>query len=255
MNDSQSSQLDLPLTRASTIENPESLDALARLASKEGEETGNRKQDLPNPGINFLSKAPYTTGKLIQSHGHSRFVDNNLWTSVSEEFSQPRDAIANDSSDESDEDSLGDDSGDIILGLTPSSHTGVTHLHPPKEALFKLWDVFLVNVNPMTKIIHRPTLEKQLLKATENFDAIPRGLECLMFAIYTCAVGSSSEDDCEKMFDESRESLFKRYRTGCRRALARAKFLGTGDLMVCQSFVLYVVCHISLPVLYSGAAY
>lgn len=191
---------------------------------------------------NFLSKSPYNTGKLIVSHGRSRFVDNNLWTSVSDEFTQPRDAIAEDSTDESDDESLGDDSGDIVLGLTPSSHSGVAHLHPNRETLFQLWNVYLENINPMTKIIHKPSLEKQLIQASNDMDSIPRGLECLMFSIYTCAVGSMSEEDCEQRFGEARDVLFKRYRTGCRRALARAKFLGTGDLMVCQSFVLYVVC-------------
>jgi hypothetical protein len=189
---------------------------------------------------NFLSKGPYASGKLIVSAGRSRFVDNNLWTSVSEEFTQPKDAIADDSSDDSDAETLGDDSGDIVLGLTPSSGTSITHLHPSVENIFRLWRVFLDNVNPMTKFIHRPSFEKQLVKATYDLENIPRGVECLMFAIYTCAVGSMTEDDCEKMFGESRSTLFKRYRTGCRRALARAKFLGTGDLMVCQSFVLYV---------------
>lgn len=190
---------------------------------------------------NFLHKSPFNSGKLIVSQGRSRFIDNNLWSSVSDEFSQPRDAIANDTSDESDEESLGDDSGDIILGLTPSSHGGIAHLHPNTENMFRLWQVFLDNVNPMTKIVHRPSIEKQLIKASKDLEAIPRGLECLMFAIYTCAVGSMSNEECEKMFDTSRDVLFKRYRTGCRRALARAKFLGTGDLMVCQGFVLYLV--------------
>ena len=247
-NESQSSGSSL--TRASTTENPESVEALARQASSESGDVDaatkrNDAKQAENMGMgreNFLTKGPYASGRLIVSQDQSRFVDNNLWTSVTDEFSQPRDAIANNSSDESDEESLGDDSGDMVLGLTPTSHGGVAHLHPATENLFKLWHIFLENVNPMTKIIHRPSLEKQVVKASQDLDAIPRGLECLMFAIYTCAIGSMNEEDCEKILGESRDVLFKRYRTGCRRALARAKFLGTGDLMVCQSFVLYVVC-------------
>lgn len=199
---------------------------------------------LTNMRDNFLHKSPLNEGKLIVSQGRSRFVDNNLWTTVSDEFAQAKDAI-DDWTDDSDTETLGDDSGEMVLGLTPSSSSGIIHLHPPPENIYKLWGVYLDNINPMTKIIHRPSLEKQLVKASQDLENIPRGLECLMFAIYTCAVGSMEEDDCEKMFGESRKTLFSRYRTGCRRALAKAKFLGTGDLMVCQSFVLYVVSSIA----------
>lgn len=189
---------------------------------------------------NFLHKSPLNSGKLIVSQGRSRFVDNNLWTTVSDEFAQAKDAI-DDWTDESDTETLGDDSGDIVLGLTPTSSSSITHLHPTREHIYKLWGVFLDNINPMTKIIHRPSLEKQIIQASQDLENIPRGLECLMFAIYTCAIGSMEEEDCENMFGEARKALFARYRTGCRRALAKAKFLGTGDLLVCQSFVLYVV--------------
>jgi hypothetical protein len=197
---------------------------------------------LTNMRDNFLHKSPLNSGKLIVSQGRSRFVDNNLWTSVSDEFAQAKDAI-DDWTDDSESDEFGDESGDIVLGLTPTSGSGIAHLHPSPENIYKLWGIFLENINPMTKIIHRPSLEKQLIKACQDLENIPRGLECLMFAIYTCAIGSMTEDDCEKAFGETRRSLFTRYRTGCRRALAKAKFLGTGDLMVCQSFVLYLVSY------------
>lgn len=200
---------------------------------------------LTNMRDNFLHKSPLNTGKLIVSQGRSRFVDNNLWTTVSDEFAQENDAI-DDWTDDSDTETLGDDSGDIVLGLTPSSSSSITHLHPTPENIYKLWGVFLDNINPMTKIVHRPSLEKQLVTASRDLENIPRGLECLMFAVYTCAIGSMEEEDCENMFNEPRKTLFTRYRTGCRRALAKAKFLGTGDLMVCQSFVLYVVSIPSL---------
>lgn len=188
--------------------------------------------------VSFLKKPPYSQGKLIQNEGRARFIDNNLWSSLSEEF-HPKDAIDEYSSDD-DDDTLADESNEFVLGLTPSSNA-VQHLHPTTDNIFKLWQVFLDNFNPMTKIVHYPSLQEQLVKATTDLENIPKGLEAMMFTIYNCAVSSLDESECEKMFGEARKSLLSRYRHGTRRALARARFLGTADLMVLQAFVLYVV--------------
>ena len=194
-------------------------------------------QSLQDAGT-FLNKPPFSSGKLIQDEGRARFIDNNLWSSLSEEF-HPKDAIDEYSSEDEDE-ALADESNEFVLGLTPSS-TAVQHLHPAPDNIFKLWQVFLDNVNPLTKIIHYPSLQEKLVRASTNLENIPRGLEALMFSIYYSAAGSLDETECEKMFGEAKKSLLSRYRHGARRALARARFLGTADLVVLQAFTLYVV--------------
>ena len=52
---------------------------------------------------------------------------------------------------------------------------------------------------------------------------------------------SLDDSECESMFGESKKGLLSRYSQGARRALSRARFLGTADLVVLQAFVLYVV--------------
>ena len=193
--------------------------------------------DIHTPA-SFLGKSNFTSGKLITDEGRARFIDNNLWSSLSEEF-HPRDAIDEYESDDDDE-TLVDESNEFVLGLTPSSSI-VQQLHPTPDNIFKLWQVFLDNVNPMTKIVHYPSLQEKLVKASTNLDNIPRNLESLMFALYHAAISSLDDSECETMFAESRKTLISRYRHGTRRALARARFLGTADLAVLQAFVLYVV--------------
>jgi Fungal specific transcription factor domain len=188
--------------------------------------------------VSLLRKDPGSAGKLIQADGRARFIDNNLWSSLSDEF-HPTDAIDDYSSDDDDE-TLADESNEFVLGLTPNSNL-VQHLHPSSDNIFKIWQVFLENVNPMTKIVHYPSLQRQLVKASADLENIPKGLECLMFAIYTIAVGSLDDSECEALLGEARKTLLSRYRHGARRALARARFLGTADLVVLQAFVLYVL--------------
>lgn len=201
-------------------------------------ETATKTDRVGQDTVSFLNKPPFSQGQLIQNEGRARFIDNNLWSSLSDEF-HPKDAIDEYSSDDDDE-TLADESNEFVLGLTPSSNA-VQHLHPTTDNIFKLWQVFLDNFNPMTKIVHYPSLQEQLVKATADLENIPKGLEAMMFTIYNCAISSLDESECEKMFGEARKGLLSRYRHGTRRALARARFLGTADLMVLQAFVLYVV--------------
>ena len=207
------------------------------LESLTPETAATSKQGVQDPG-SVLKKVPFSQGKLIQDEGRARFIDNNLWSSLSEEF-HPKDAIDEYSSDDDDDD-LADESNEFVLGITPSSNA-VQHLRPTPDNIFKLWQVFLDNFNPMTKIVHYPSLQGQLIKATADLENIPKGLEAMMFTIYNCAVSTLDEPECEKMFGEAQKTLLSRYRHGTRRALARARFLGTADLMVLQAFVLYVV--------------
>lgn len=106
-----------------------------------------------------------------------------------------------------------------------------------------LWRIFLDNVNPFSMLVHWPTLQASIDKAKDNLEHTPKGLEALMFTIYSCAVLSMTEVEVENEFGESKRVLLTRYRAGAKKALARAKFLGSSDLMILQAFILHLVCH------------
>ena len=127
-----------------------------------------------------------------------------------------------------------------MLGLRPSSDRGRA-LHPSSEQIFRLWRIYLENIHPLTKIVHQPTLQDMILDASSNLDEIPKNLEALMFAIYSTAVMSLQEDECQRLFREPQTSLLERYRFATRKALVRAKFLETSEIMVLQAFVLHLV--------------
>ena len=91
------------------------------------------------------------------------------------------------------------------------------------------------------KIVHQPTLQEAIVSASTNLDDIPKSLEALMFAIYGSAVFSMTDAECRATFDESQNALLARYRIGARRALTRAKLLGTSDIVVLQAFAIYLV--------------
>lgn len=126
--------------------------------------------------------------------------------------------------------------------MTPSSNAAsISKLHPPPEIIMKLWQIFLDNINPMTKLIHQPTLQKTIVQSTSQLDNLPRGLEALMFAIYTTAVFSIDEEEADFRLGEPKKVLLQRYRHATRSALARAKFMSSSELPVLQAFMLYLI--------------
>lgn len=127
----------------------------------------------------------------------------------------------------------------MLMGL--ATRESLTELHPDPLHIFKLWQTFLENVNPLIKIVHTPTLQPQILEATGDLPTVGKELEALMFAIYCIALGSLQADEVRRSFGESKKKLLSRYRQGAQLALSKASFLRTSNLMVLQAFMLYLV--------------
>ena len=140
-------------------------------------------------------------------------------------------------------DTPADDSTDFVLATTSSPNQTYV-LHPSPDQILKLWQIFLTNVNPLTKIVHQPTLQ-QSIESIADIEHLPRGLEALMFAIYGAAVLSMRDGECQATFGESRSTLQSRYSLGARRSLTRARFMRSSDIMVLQALVIYLVSGIS----------
>ncbi|KAH8897233.1 hypothetical protein GQ53DRAFT_712959 [Thozetella sp. PMI_491] len=146
--------------------------------------------------------------------------------------------------DEEEQSPKGDESSNSYSMLIP------IHLHNPPDQLerhphpknaFKLWQSFVDNVNPLTKIIHAPTLQEKILGAVWSVESATRTLEATMFAVYALGVVSMKPADCLHLFGESRGILLARFRTGALQALSSIDLLSTRDLDVIQSLALILM--------------
>jgi hypothetical protein len=183
------------------------------------------------------------SGKLVVEQGGMKYFDNNLYSGLDEELHGNDDIFDPSSEDESEAVNgfaNSPNSVDFLLGISPTS-APLTALHPPPELIYKLWQVFLDNVNPLTKIIHQPTLQNAIFDASFNLENLPKGLEALMFSIYASAVYSMTDKECKDMLHEEKSNLLARYRLGLRKALVRANFLATSELAVLQAYVIYLL--------------
>ncbi|KAI1400079.1 hypothetical protein F4819DRAFT_388311 [Hypoxylon fuscum] len=155
-----------------------------------------------------------------------------------EEFPDPEDALGDCSNDSSNPEVSDDDFG-FVLNSRPKPDT--RSRHPPPNRIRQLWQIFVENIDPLTKVVHVPTLQPAIQKAASNIRTIPRSFEALMFAIYAAAVMSLNDDECKKRFCEPRKTLLLRYITATNAALLRAKFMGTTSLVVLQALAIHLL--------------
>ena len=114
-------------------------------------------------------------------------------------------------------------------------------LHPTPSQIFILWEVFKENVDPIVRILHRPTARTILMNAASSFDRVSKPAEALLFCIYFGAVVSLTPEQCRELLDEDKEALTKKYRFATEQALARADFLNTSSLMCLQAFSFFLI--------------
>ena len=140
--------------------------------------------------------------------------------------------------EESDAGASEDDFG-FVMGVVPKPNTRCPH--PPPERMHQLWQIFIENVDPLTKIVHVPTLQPGIEKATSDIESVPRSFEALMFAIYSTAVMSLKDDECKRRLGEPRRALLSRCVSATKATLSRTKFMGTGSIVVLQALVLHIL--------------
>ena len=157
-----------------------------------------------------------------------------------DEIQDPKEALQTSSDDETNETNLYPDAAAFFVSHNTASKD-LSSLHPPPVQIFRLWQTFLVNVNPLVKLFHAPTVQQVILDASGDLANVPRATEALMFSIYLIAVTSLKTEECEAMFGEPRSALLSKYSHGTQQALVNAKFLKSLSLYTLQAFALFLL--------------
>src|SRR4051812_36275995 len=127
---------------------------------------------------------------------------------------------------------------------------GSNNLCTPRQLAFslnkvaaQLCQVYLLNVDPIIKILHRPSLSKWMLQG-ERYLGYPEGqvsVEALGSAVCYSAATSMTETQCQTMFQAGKSSIVTACRRTCEVAIEKSGLLATRDITVLQAFVLYLV--------------
>lgn len=130
---------------------------------------------------------------------------------------------------------------DDLLFWSRETAVDLFTLHPEQVHIFRLWQIYIDNVNPLLRVTHTPTMQGRIIDAASNLVSIEPNLLALMFSIYCMAILSLSEDECRATFGSPRERLLRKYQFGCQQALLDCEFLRSSDRNCLTALYLYLV--------------
>ncbi|GLA97875.1 hypothetical protein AtubIFM57143_005808 [Aspergillus tubingensis] len=121
------------------------------------------------------------------------------------------------------------------------ANVDLSTLHPDQVQIFKLWQIYLDNVDPLLKVTHTPTLQARIICALSDLTRISSELEALLFSVYCVAIMSLDDEECRTSFGSPRKELLRGYQFGCQQALLNCNVLRTGDRECLTALFLYLV--------------
>lgn len=189
---------------------------------------------------------------IKQQKSSSRHLNSSFWSSLSDEFKSLKQLIEgpmDGGGDFDEEDSTCTDaaysSPDLIFQDSDSNHNDEV-VHPPNAHSVVLFRYFFKNVDPLCKILHRPTIDAYFSNVKALFEPPTRrfkfrSLEAVTFAVYYAAVTSMSSEECWDYFGEEKKVLSIRYKAFTERVLVQADILNTLEMPTLQSLTIYAV--------------
>lgn len=133
------------------------------------------------------------------------------------------------------------DNDNLLLGLHTKTPVELSALHPRPVKIFRLWQIYLNNVDPLLKVTHAPSLQGRVIEAAEDVTKLSPTLEALLFGIYSVSITSLSAEECQNTFGSSKKDLLESYQFGCQQALPNSNYLRTADRECLTAFYLYLV--------------
>ncbi|KAH8197560.1 hypothetical protein TruAng_008296 [Truncatella angustata] len=181
----------------------------------------------------------------------SRYIGSDFWVNLVGEVEGLKQALAQ-STDSDTEDESTSASPETtaasrqqsfatqgLLAGYPSPDSAAVLFHPPDHQVQFLLETFFDKVDPIIKILHRPTILKMVSAGTSHLTIEQ---EALQFSIYFAAVTSLTPQECLSHMGQDQMTLFKSYQLDVERALAAADYLNNSEMECIQAFLLYVAC-------------
>ncbi|KAH1299488.1 hypothetical protein KXX11_006494 [Aspergillus fumigatus] len=187
----------------------------------------------------------------------TKYEAKNFWRAMNQMSIDPEEDDTNDSDKSTEHDKARFGPREAVFRKTWEEHydggsqtllfgarkfdVNVSTLHPSQVEIFRLWQIYLDNVNPLLKVTHTPTLQARIIDAAADVGNIPPTLEALMFSIYCLAILSLSEEECRTLFQSSRDDLLNGYQFACQQALLNCEVLRTSDRDCLAALYLYLI--------------
>ncbi|KFY83884.1 hypothetical protein V500_09813 [Pseudogymnoascus sp. VKM F-4518 (FW-2643)] len=216
---------------------------------------GIKLDELDDPGISgtpdvastkIEGVSPSYGPGIAGKDGIPLYAHNNLWSTLSDEIldassDDERDLTIRVAHQSLDSEPSTPPKIELELFDLDTPLPDLSSLHPQPLQIFRLWQTFLDNVHPLTKIIHAPSIQQEISRASGSPQNFSKPMQALMFSIYSCSVASMRDEDCMEILGEDRTLAHRRFAGIAKKALTVAGLLTTKDTMVLQAFVLFLL--------------
>ena len=199
----------------------------------------------------------------------ARYLGSNFWTGLWDEFDGLRQLLEHcveSDGDESEDDlsppSEAKEASPQFMFQDPNSVADLKDAYPSDAQHSTLFDIYFANVDPICRILHKPTMRTHMSRRNQFIDGSTHrykfsSLQALCFAIYFAAVTGMSSGECTAQLGFERDVLLEQYKRATETALAQADFLNSMEIVTLQAFTLYIVSilHSIISSMLAGVGY
>jgi hypothetical protein len=133
------------------------------------------------------------------------------------------------------------------LGLL--SHQKPGHTSDERQAAFypqqwqanRLWQVFVQNVEALSKLFHVPTIQVTVYSAIADPENAAPDVRCLLFSIYFAATTTLSPNEVLGLIQQDKQASLSQFKSGLENSLAAANILDQPSIVALQALALYLV--------------
>ncbi|OQE05142.1 hypothetical protein PENVUL_c027G01728 [Penicillium vulpinum] len=214
----------------------------------------------PAPHNATYSQPQSQEDALILDNGVPHFVSGKHWAWMAAELQDIQSVLA-ESQNSSPEQAL----EDVIWDADSPASSGTAFWPDTQEDCYLLLNVFLANVDPIHRIVHRPSLARRfdafvrthyllendhhnhtMTGSDSNMDSHRSNMDAfepLVMSIFYAAVNSMKDTEIATVFGAEKSYLLHRYRRGTEVFLKRQKFMTSRIFEVLQAFVIFLTAQ------------
>ncbi|KAH7310202.1 hypothetical protein BKA65DRAFT_575639 [Rhexocercosporidium sp. MPI-PUGE-AT-0058] len=186
----------------------------------------------------ILERAP-SEEKLIHGDNSSKYLNESLLSCIMEEEKEIHSLISLQVDEKSQLEAPHSIELEPLLSNFYRPETGKSD-HPTRSCAIQLWQAFVTNVDPMTKIIHVPTTQATVYSGIKIGNDADANTSTLLFAIYFAATASLSHHSLLTILGKDKRTALNHFKRGLEQSLAASRFLETPNLMTLQAMTLYI---------------
>jgi hypothetical protein len=208
--------------------------------------------DVVNDGAQGSGLDEKYTSFVKQQETGTPYLSGEFWTSLCDEVDGLRHLLEHSPDDEDELDGSTSNATEAkhfsphFIFNGPASPFESEPPYPSDTHRAILFQFYFANVDPICKILHKPTSFTHLAGAKDLLDESTgrfkfRSIEAITFAIYFAAVTTMSPEECLNYFSEEKDALVMRYKRSTEAALTQADFMNSMEIVTLQALTLFMV--------------